>query len=130
MGQIASLTLNDGQAVAVAHTFNPAGNLAPGGAVFEERSAGVAIGYIKVKTTLAQPLGKSKVYRAKAAVELPILQTVDGVQQVAYTLRANVEYLIPDQSTDAQRKDLHGYVLSLLTHALTRAALRDLDPLY
>lgn len=130
MGQIASLSLNDGQAVPVSHTFSPAGNLTPGGAVFEERTAGVAIGYIKVKQTLAQPQGKSKVYRAKVAVELPVLQTVDGVQQVAYTLRANVEYLIPDQSTDAQRKDLHGYVLSCLTHSLTRAALRDLDPLY
>lgn len=130
MGAIASLSLNDGQATPVAHTFNPAGNLNPGGAIFEERTAGVAIGYLRVSTTLKPPSGSSKVYRANAKVELPVLQTVDGVQQVAYTLRANIEYLIPDQATDAQRKDLHGYALSVLGHSLTRGALRDLDPLY
>lgn len=130
MGQIAALSLNDGQNSPVAHTFSPAGNLEPGGAKFEERTSGVAIGYIRVSTTLKQPSGNSKVYRANAKVELPVLMTVDGVQQVAYTLRANIEYLLPDQATDAQRKDLHGYVISVLSHGLTRAAIRDLDPLY
>lgn len=130
MGQITSLTFNDGQAVPASHTFSPAGNLAPGGAIFEDRTAGVAIGYIKVKATLAPPAGKSKVYRARASVELPILQTVDGVQQVAYTLRGNVEYLIPDQSTDAQRKDLHAFMSNSLNQTLIRGVLRDLDPLY
>lgn len=129
MAQAAAITLNDGQATPVAVTFNPE-SVTPALSSFADRSSGIAIGFRKVKVSNTFASGKSTVNRAKMTVEVPVLQTVDGVQVVAYTMRANLEFLLPDGSTDANRKDVYAFVLNALSNSLVRGALRDLDPLY
>lgn len=129
MAQAAPIVINDGQATPVAVTFNPE-SITPSESSFVDRLPGVAIGFRRVRAWVSLALGKSTVNKCKMAVSLPVLQTVNGVSTVAYTLRSQVEMIIPDQATDAQRKDLYAFTVNGMQNALMRGVLRDLDPLY
>ncbi|UUW21411.1 MAG: hypothetical protein [Sanya fiers-like virus 50] len=129
MAAAASIVVNDGQATPVAVTFSPEA-VSPSLSVFSDRRLGIASLFprLGVSTTFAKGAGSSN--RAKFTVTYPVGQTVDGVQKVAYTLRANVEVILPDGATDQQRKDLYAFLKNGLSATLVQGALRDLDPLY
>lgn len=129
MGQAANIVLNDGQATPVAVTFSPE-SVTPALSSFADRTAGVASGFRRLKVSNAFAAGKSVVNRSKYSVEYPVTTTVNGVTTVAYVLRANLELILPDGSTDAERKNLYAFMANGLANALVRGALRDLDPLY
>jgi len=129
MPQAGNVIINDGQATPVAKTFTPE-SVTPQVSTFADRTSGIALGFqrIAVSTSFAKSAGS--VNRTKYTVSVPVTQTVNGVTSVAYTLRANVEFIFPDGSTDAQRKDVYAYVVNGLQHTNVRASLRDLDPQY
>jgi len=129
MSQAAAITINDGLATPVARTFSPE-SVTPALSVFSERSAGIASLFKKLKLTNTFASGKSTVNRATFKVEYPVAQVVGGVTSVAYILRANLELILPDQCTDADRKDLYAYLKNGLAHASITGVLRDLDPQY
>lgn len=129
MAQAAALVINDGQATPVATTFAPE-SVTPGLSSFADRSTGISLAYRRIKMSTSFASGKSVNNRAKFSVEIPCIQVIGGVTSVAYTLRGFVELVLPDGSTDAQRKDLYAFLKNGLSDALLRGALRDLDPLY
>lgn len=129
MAQAAALVINDGQATPVATTFNPE-SVTPGLSVFADRTAGIAMAFRRLKLSLAFAAGKTVVNRAKYSVEIPITNTVGGVTTIAYTLRANLDVILPDAATDAQRKDLYAFLKNGLANTLIQGMLRDLDPVY
>ncbi|DAD51207.1 coat protein [ssRNA phage SRR7976325_18] len=127
--QAAAITINDGLATPVARTFNP-DSITPALSVFSERSSGVALTFKRLTVATQMASGRTEVNRAKYSVALPVGTTVNGVTSLAYTLRANVEVILPDGCTDAERKDLYAFLTNGLNHASVKAAVRDLDPLY
>lgn len=129
MAQAANIVINDGQATPVALTFAPEA-VAPARSSFAERTAGVALGFIRLVVSNTFATGKSTVNRARLSVEYPITTSVAGVTTVAYTLRANVELILPDGATDAQRKNLFAFTKNALGNTLIQGAMRDLDPIY
>lgn len=129
MAQAASIVINDGQATPVATTFSPE-SVSPGLSSFADRASGIALGFRRVKVSTTFANSKSKVNRAKLSFEIPVTQTVSGITSVAYTLRANVDVILPDGSTQAQRNDLYAFLKNGLADALIQGAVRDLDPLY
>lgn len=129
MAQAAAVTINDGQATPVAVTFNPE-SVTSDVASFVDRASGVAVGFRRLTVSSKFAKGSSKVNRAKFAVEYPVTVTVNGIQTVAYTLRGTVDVILPDQSTDAERKNLFAFVTNGLSNTLIRGAVRDLDPLW
>jgi len=129
MATAASIVINDGQATPVAVTFGPEA-VAPALSSFSDKTAGVPLGYRRMKVSTTFASGKNVVNRGKLAIELPVVQTVNGIQSVAYTLRANVDVILPQASTDANRKDLYAFLKNALGHALVTGALRDLDPIF
>lgn len=129
MSQASALVINDGAATPVATTFNPE-SITPALSSFADRASGVAMAFRRIKVSNSFANGKSKVNRAKMSVEIPITAVVDGVNTIAYTLRANLDIILPDGATDAQRKDLYAFVKNGLANTLIQGALRDLDPLY
>lgn len=129
MAAIAPITINDGQATPVAVTFNPE-NQTPGAFSFVDRTAGVAVGFRRLSISNKFANTASKVNRAKYAVEYPVTAVVNGVTTTAYTLRANVDVILPEAATDAERKNLHAFLVNGLQHTLVRGAVRDLDPMY
>jgi len=129
MAQAAAITINDGQVTPVATTFNPE-SVTPGLSSFAERSSGIAIGYKRIKVSNVFASGKSTVNKGRVTIEYPVTALVNGVTTVAYTLRADVSYVLPDASTTAERKNLHAFVKNALAHSLIQGAMQDLDPLY
>jgi len=130
MAQAAAITINDGQATPVATTFSPE-SVTPGLSSFADRSTGIALAFrrLRIANSFAKG-GKSVVNRCKVGIEIPVTTLVSGVTSVAYTLRANVDIILPDGATAAQRNDLYAFLKNALANALVQGAARDLDPLY
>jgi hypothetical protein len=129
MANAAPIVINDGKATPAAVTFSPE-SVATGEASFVDRTPGVAVGFRRVTVQYKPARGASKVNRAKCLIEMPVTQTVNGITSTAYTLRANVDVILPDQSTIAERNDLYAFLQNGLGNALVRGAIRDLDPIW
>lgn len=129
MSAIAPIVINDGKATPVAHTFNP---LTSGDkASFREAVASLALvgqGRLGLLTKISP--ANNGMNRVQMKLELPVLETAAANGSwsgyvagpgVAYTLTANVDMILPNRSTEAERKDLR----TLLSNALLNALVTD-----
>jgi len=139
MTAIAALTLADGQATPVNHTFSPVNIDAGGVARWADRSSGIAIGFPVISQSLRNPTKGSRNYRMTAKVQLPVLEvtspgTATGIQPAptkAYDLLATIELVLPERSTLAQRNDLLAYVKNLLANpAVVPPAVQNFEQVY
>lgn len=136
MSAIASITINDGQAVPVAHTFNPV-QTEP--ATFHENGSSSipVVGESAVAISLKRGNGDA-VNRAKITLRIPVLETTSGgtyagyeaPPKVAYYMQANVELLLPNRSTPDQRKDLRVMVSNLLQDLMVSSTVDSLEKPY
>lgn len=136
----ANIVVNDGKATPVAHTFNPSedGDVD----LFEDKSGGIAIGYPMIMVKFRRPVSagngaqsnaNSRVYRIQLNFSWPVLEvtspsTGTGIQPaptVAYVLRSNQEWIIPERSALADRKDLRAIVYNTLNNADIKKVLEE-----
>jgi len=142
MSAKANIVINDGQATPVAHTFSPRGPVDSNGYhIYEDRVGGIAIGFpllmfrVKSPTSGAQVSQSNRVYRVGMSLSVPTMevtspQTGTGIQPaptVSYVHRANVEYLLPERGTLAQRKDLNAYTKNFLANAVWTTAVETFE---
>lgn len=138
MTAIAALTLLDGQGTPVSHTFSPVNIDQAGVAKWADRSGGIALGFPVVTFLLRQPSKTSRNYKLTAKVVLPVLEvtspsTSSGIQPaptLAYNLTANVDMVLPERSTAAQRADLLAYLKNALANAVVTAAVNTFESVY
>lgn len=139
MTAIAALTLADGQTTPVNHTFSPVNIDANGVARWADRSGGVALGYPAITFSIKAPTKTQRSYKVNAKVVTPVLEqtsasTATGIQPaptLAYNLLANVEFVLPERSTLAQRKDLLAYLKNYLANAaVITAAIENFESVY
>lgn len=138
MTAIAALTLADGQATPVNHTFSPVTIDSAGVAKYSDRSGGIALGYSTITLSLRQPTKDSRVYKVMAKIVTPVLEqtsasTSTGIQPAptkAYDLTATVEILLPERSTLSQRKDLLAYLKNFMANAVMSSAVQDFESVY
>lgn len=131
MPALANLSINDGLATPVAHTFNPVGIDKNEVATFEDKVGGVPLGFGRISTSLRRPTSgglqpgsnsSKSVYRARLKIDVPVLEvtspsTGSGIQPaptVAYTAVANVEFVIPARCSLQDRKDILAFMKNLL----------------
>jgi hypothetical protein len=130
MSQITgALTINNGAATPVAKSFSPE-RVAPEQSVFTERSAAVSAGFHKLAVRFSAASSKRSTNRVDVDVDLPVLQTINGVNSVAYVVRFKGYFVIPDTMTATERADLHAYVANAMDVAAVKAVVKDLDPMY
>lgn len=138
MTAIAALTLADGQATPVNHTFSPVNIDAAGVAKWADRVGGIALGFPIVTMSLRSPTKTNRNYKVAAKVVLPVLEvtspsTATGIQPaptLAYNLTCNIDMVLPERSTQAQRDDLRAYVKNFLGHAVFTAAAQTFESVY
>lgn len=140
----AALTINDGQATPVAHTFSPRGPVEDNGVqMYEDRVGGIAIGFPTVAFQFKMPSNSNaalvsssnRVYRITFGVAVPVMevtspQTGTGIQPaptVSYILRSKTEFWIPERATLAQRKDLLAYTKNGLANAVVTTGVESLE---
>jgi hypothetical protein len=113
--------------VGVDRTFSPEGFILPGVAKWVDRSGGIQIGYPAFTLSVRAPTKQSRVTRVQAKLVLPTLEvtspsTMTGIQPAptrAYDLTANLEIMLPERSTAAERLVLLNNLASLLATTIT-----------
>lgn len=142
MASQANLTINDGQATPVAHTFytNGAGwseSLKGILAKWVDRSAAAAVGYWKVSMLFKEPNGRQqKNFVVSCKSEVPVLEnvsnsTVSGIAPaptISYNPVSTTVFTIPERSTLAARKDQLAVHRNFLANAVITSAVQDLEP--
>jgi hypothetical protein len=135
VGSLATITVPDAASTPVNHNFIPL-KIDGDTARFQEQSNASALGYWPLGISLRSPQAGSgsKVYRAQVSLAIPVVyaETVNGIARpvVAYTMRANVEFIIPADSTLQDRKDLRKLVVGVLGDTLTTEVLENLQNIY
>jgi len=140
MPVFAAVTINDGQAAPVAHTFNPVSSV-NGLYVWQDQTGGVALGYKTITYTKKTPAGNvragqasdaGRVWRQTFTIADPQMETLGTSDSgltppptVAGIHRAVIEFVQPERGTLANRKDLTAYAANLLDHATAKSLLND-----
>lgn len=137
MAAIAAITINDGQATPVAHTFNPIETNPP---LFRENgsSSVPAEGQNDITMVLRPAQGGSGLNKATITLRVPVLETVSGstvggyapAPQLAYFMQAKVELLLPARSTGEQRKDVRVLLANLLANSQVVSLVENLEKPY
>jgi hypothetical protein len=142
MTAIAALTIADGQATPVNHTFSPVSIDSAGVARWADRSGGIALGFPQLTALTKAPStakGASRSYRHSFKVVIPVLEatspsTATGIQPAptkAYDLVFNGEFVLPERSTLAQRNDLLAYVKNFIANAgVIPQAVQNFETVY
>lgn len=126
MAAIATITVPDAAGPPVNHNFLPL-KVDGDTALYVEQSASSSAGFWSLSMTQRAPLTgqKDRIYRSTGKLTIPVMatETVNGVTRptVLRTLRANVEFIIPEDATLQERKDLR----KILVGILESAALKD-----
>jgi hypothetical protein len=130
MAQAAAVVINDGQVAPVATTFTPE-QVTPQLSTFVDRSSGVAARFRRLSVRFEASTASTKRIRSGLSVSIPVWGVLpSGASGVLYTLRAKCDMDLPENSTDAERKDLHAFIVNGLANTLVKGAVRDIDPLY
>ena len=139
MPAIGNVTISDGAATPVAHTFAPAG-ISGLVASYADRSGGIPVGYPTLDLSLRAPSGQSreKMYLATIRIKTPVLDvtspsTATGIQpapSVGYTPIAELKFWMPERSTLQNRKDLRAFAKNIMADAVVTALVETLENVY
>lgn len=134
MPALASVTIADGQATPVSHTFTPAGILADGTGQWIDRDHSTPVGFYRMTQRLRSPLppakgavSNSRVYRFVEKISIPVVALVDGVETKVGENTAEVTFVLMESSTEAQRKDLRAFVRNSLNLSPATLAIDSLE---
>lgn len=129
MPAIAALTVNDGLATPVAHTFSPQSTTGAR-AMWADRSPSIPAGYRTISHEVAEPNGNRTVHKITMGFNIPVVATVDGSDTVVRYNSAQVVLNVNPQSTLQERKDLLAYVANSLGVASVKTSVENLEPFY
>lgn len=142
MGALAAVAANDGEIVPVGHTFTPLGPDKDGVQWFEQSTPApanaLAAKRVSVSIKRADP-GKQQngVARLTLRMWYPVMETLStsdsGITPpptVAYQLYAEVRYVIPERSTEQERKNLRVLLINFAAVGIIQDVLTKLQPLY
>jgi len=138
MAQLTAISLADGQATPVNHTFSPIGVDQQGIARLEDRSTGIALGFPTISMSVRRPTKALPAYKVVGKAVLPVLEvtspsTSSGIQPAptkAFDLPFNFDFVLPSRATLAQRADILAFAKNFVAHAVVAAAVKDLDPIW
>jgi len=113
--------------IGVDKTLSPEGFNLPGVAKWVDRSGGIAIGYPALTMSTRAPNKDSRVTRVQAKLVIPTLEqtsasTSTGIQPAptkAYDCTMNLEFMLPERSTLAERTALFNLAASLFASTIT-----------
>lgn len=129
MPAISDISLNDGAASPVAHTFGVVSATNAKGE-WAERSSGKLNGYFRLYHEVKEPVGPKGAYRIAIGLQVPIIETVGGVQVVTRYSSLLCTLNFAQDSTAAERKDLHAYLANFLGVAAVKTASEKVEPFY
>lgn len=143
MPVIAAVTINDGAATPVAHTFTPLGRDANGVYWWEQTSPvpvnKLAAKRLSYKQTRELDVAKqlTSVSRANYTLWVPTMETLASNSSgftppatVAYKEVGRCSFELPERGLTQERKDTRVLMLNLLGHAMVVSNVDSLEPSY
>lgn len=138
MAALAPIIINDGAATPVARTFNPVKIDQVGVAHLADRSGGIAVGFPVVSLFVRSPSKDSRNYKIIGKIVVPTLEitspsTGSGIQPAptkAYDCLATIEFVCPERSTLAERKNILAFVKNFLANANVTNAVEAYEAIY
>jgi hypothetical protein len=133
--EVTTIVVPDAAATPVNHTFSPT-KVVGDTAFLSEKSATSSTGYWQLGLTQRAPLAgqTDKVWRTKVALAIPVMydETINGVTRsvLGYTMRANLEFLVPADATLQNRKDLRKISVGILNDATVIDMVEQQNNLY
>lgn len=137
MANATNIVLPDALATPVNHTFAliQANGIET---AWEDRAAGIPIGFNRLRTVFKAPSPKGKVgdrsYQVQLQIALPTMETLGNsstgltpAPTVAHTARALVTFELPERSSLQNRKDLLKYLSGALANAQIISMIETLD---
>jgi len=132
MSAITSMTLNDGQATPVAHTFVPLQH-AKDEYVWRESGVSSVLASTVVSLVFLRVKGNASLEKIRLKVIVPALETATGnnadgytaAPKLAYSLNSIQDFIMPSRATQQQRKDIVAYARNLAANVQVTDALYD-----
>ena len=135
MAALANIAILDSAATPVSHTYVPVSNSNNLTVWRENAAAGSLAGQPSVKLTSKLSPMASGMSRMRFTIDMPAesaLGTSDqgykAIPKVDYTVRATVDFILPNRSSAAQRKDLRVRLISLLGQATVIDTVDNVAP--
>lgn len=129
MPAIATLSVNDGQAAPVAHSFAPV-TTDGSKAQFADRSPSIPSGFRTISHEVLPPAGARTVNKISLGFMVPVVATVDSVDKVVRYSSAQVILNVHPDAVLQERKDLLAYVANTLGLAQVKASVENIEPFY
>jgi hypothetical protein len=129
MPAIAALSINDGQASPVAHSFAPVttdGSVAK----WADRSPTIPSGFRTISYEVAPPSGSRTTNKLQMGLMNPTVATVNSVDTVVRYSSAQVTLNIHPDATLQERKDLLAYMANFFANATVKTSVENIEPFY
>jgi len=129
VSEAANMAVNNGADTPVSVTFKPE-IVSGGNATFRDDSVGVSVLMPRMKSVTSLSTANRPTNRVTFQVALPVSKTVDGVDVVDYILRADCQFVLPDRSTTADRKNLLAFLRNGLNTEPIKGTIVDVSPIW
>jgi hypothetical protein len=129
MPAIAALSINDGQASPVAHSFAPVTTDGKQ-AKWADRSPTIPSGFRTISYEVSPPSGARTTNKLQMGLLNPTVATVNTVDTVVRYSSAQITLNIHPEATLAERKDLLAYCVNFFTNATVKASVENIEPFY
>lgn len=124
-----SLNLLDGLATPVARSFVPQ-KLGMDNSRFAYKVLPARMSWVLLDVIWSDSTDKRPTVRQDLKVEFPIVRQVNGVDTRAAVGRATVTFVIPDEMTEAEVKDMRKFLMSALDQSALQAGIFTREPIW
>lgn len=130
MPAMASITINDGKATPVAHTFAPV-RTDGSNAKLANRNASIPKGFETLEVNVREAQSADGAYRITGSIVLPTTGTLpDTSTGVLRSSKVDFAFSCAQLSTAQERKDLAALASNLFAHALFKQVIENVEPIY
>lgn len=124
-----ALPLNDGLATPVARSFVPQ-MIGSDHSRFAYKVSTIKPTWVTFDVKWSDSTPKRPTVRQELATELPIVRVINAVPTRISTARAITTYVIPDDMTEAEAKDLRAFHISGLSHSAVAVGITIREPFW
>lgn len=132
MPQASVLTINDGAATPVAHSFTPRGFVGPQFTTFVDLDNDTPAGRPILSVAMDPASSKRNTNRIKITFAYPKLATsaIDGSERVVYTARFSADCIVPNDMNTEDREHFAAFIKNALANSVVNGYISDLDPVW
>ena len=131
MPAIGNITISDGAATPVAHTF---GVVTTDGkvATFADRVGGIPAEFPLIKISSTTPAGTQRYFRVEMSISMPKSATdpQTGKSYIARQTQSRSIFTLPETGLLQERKDILAFTKNLLALDITTSLVQDLEAIY